>query len=128
MSQSNRAQWIITPILDFMQTMPAFVYLIPAILFFSLGIVPGVVATIIFSMPPTVRFTNLGIRQVDGDLIEAANSFGSSVWQRLFKVRLASTNLYSNFFKIHQFLLMTNLLSLHTPQHVCILLEQHLEF
>ncbi|HIS28459.1 MAG TPA: proline/glycine betaine ABC transporter permease [Candidatus Avamphibacillus intestinigallinarum] len=88
MSQSNRAQWIITPILDFMQTMPAFVYLIPAILFFSLGIVPGVVATIIFSMPPTVRFTNLGIRQVDGDLIEAANSFGSSVWQRLFKVQL----------------------------------------
>src|SRR5699024_6125632 len=75
MSQSNRAQWIITAVLDFMQTMPAFVYFVPAILFFSLGIVSGVVATIIFSMPPTVRFTNLGIRQVDGDLIEAANPF-----------------------------------------------------
>ena len=67
---------------------PAFVYLIPAVVFFSLGVVPGVIATIIFSMPPTVRFTNLGIRQVDEDLIEAANSFGSSTGQRLMKVQL----------------------------------------
>lgn len=88
MSQKAKAQTIITPILDFMQTMPAFVYLIPAVVFFSLGVVPGVIATIIFSMPPTVRFTNLGIRQVDADLIEAADSFGSSTMQRLMKVQL----------------------------------------
>lgn len=88
MSQKNPAQAIITPILDFMQTMPAFVYLIPAVVFFSLGMVPGVVATIIFSMPPTVRLTNLGIRQVDLELIEASNAFGSSTGQRLSKVQI----------------------------------------
>ncbi|WP_066186934.1 MULTISPECIES: ABC transporter permease [Gracilibacillus] len=88
MSQKSLVQSIITPILDFMQTMPAFVYLIPAVVFFSLGMVPGVVATIIFSMPPTVRMTNLGIRQVNGELIEAADAFGSTTWQRLGKVQL----------------------------------------
>lgn len=88
MSQKNPMQTIITPILDFMQTMPAFVYLIPAVVFFSLGMVPGVVATIIFSMPPTVRLTNLGIRQVDQELIEASNAFGSSTGQRLGKVQI----------------------------------------
>lgn len=88
MSQKNTVQTIVTPILDFMQTMPAFVYLIPAVVFFSLGVVPGVIATIIFAMPPTVRLTNLGIRQVDGELIEAANAFGATTSQRLFKVQL----------------------------------------
>src|SRR5699024_5369843 len=88
MSQKNIVQTIVTPILDFMQTMPAFVYLIPAVVFFSLGVVPGVIATIIFAMPPTVRLTNLGIRQVDGELIEAANAFGATTSQRLFKVQL----------------------------------------
>ncbi|TRM11840.1 proline/glycine betaine ABC transporter permease [Lentibacillus cibarius] len=88
MSQKASVQAIITPVLDFMQTMPAFVYLIPAVVFFSLGMVPGVVATIIFSMPPTVRLTNLGIRQVDQELIEASNAFGSSTGQRLTKVQI----------------------------------------
>lgn len=88
MSQKNTAQAIITPILDFMQTMPAFVYLIPAVVFFKLGVVPGVVSTVIFSMPPTVRLTNLGIRQVDAELVEAAEAFGSTTWQKLGKVQL----------------------------------------
>ncbi|WP_373895640.1 ABC transporter permease [Virgibacillus natechei] len=88
MSQKKTVETIITPILDFMQTMPAFVYLIPAVVFFSLGMVPGVVATIIFAMPPTIRLTNLGIRQVDEELIEASNAFGSSTGQRLGKVQI----------------------------------------
>lgn len=88
MSQKGAVQAVITPILDFMQTMPAFVYLIPSVVFFSLGMVPGVVATIIFSMPPTVRMANLGIRQVDAELIEAADAFGSTTGQRLSKVQI----------------------------------------
>lgn len=76
------------PILDFMQTMPAFVYLIPAVAFFGIGMVPGVIASVIFAMPPTIRMTNLGIRQVPADLIEAADSYGSTSWQKLFKVQL----------------------------------------
>ncbi|NMA79253.1 MAG: ABC transporter permease subunit, partial [Clostridiales bacterium] len=73
---------------DFMQTMPAFVYLIPAVLFFDLGKVPGVVATIIFAMPPIVRLTSLGIRQVPEDVIEASTAFGSTSRQMLFKVQI----------------------------------------
>src|SRR5690625_1346884 len=88
MSQNQSVQSIITPILDFMQTMPAFVYLIPAVIFFGIGIGPGVVATIIFAMPPTVRLTNLGIRQVDMELVEASNAFGSTTSQRLTKVQI----------------------------------------
>lgn len=88
MSQKRSVQSIITPILDFMQTMPAFVYLIPSIIFFGIGMTPGIVATIIFSMPPTVRLTNLGIRQVDKELIEASDAFGSTTAQRLGKVQL----------------------------------------
>lgn len=88
MSQKAMVQAIISPILDFMQTMPAFVYLIPSIIFFGLSVVPGIIATIIFSMPPAVRMTNLGIRQVDKELIEASNAFGSTTWQRLRKVQL----------------------------------------
>lgn len=79
---------IITPMLDFMQTMPAFVYLIPAVFFFGLGVVPGVIASVIFAVPPTIRLTNLGIRQVPGELTEAADSFGSTPAQKLFKVQL----------------------------------------
>mgnify|MGYP006281612945 CR=1 FL=1 len=78
----------VRPVLDFMQTMPAFVYLIPAVLFFQLGAVPGVVATVIFSMPPAVRLTNLGIRQVDKEVVEAARSFGATDKQLLLKVQL----------------------------------------
>jgi glycine betaine/proline transport system permease protein len=88
MSQSNRVQGVLTPILDFMQTMPAFVYLIPSILFFGIGLVPGIISSVIFAMPPTIRLTNLGIRQVPKDLIEAANAFGSTSQQKLFKVQL----------------------------------------
>ncbi|MFD1425984.1 ABC transporter permease [Kroppenstedtia sanguinis] len=79
---------ILSPVLDFMQTMPAFVYLIPAVFFFALGAVPGVIASVIFSMPPTIRLTTLGIRQVPEDLIEAADAFGSTSGQKLIKVQL----------------------------------------
>ncbi|HEM3622982.1 TPA: ABC transporter permease/substrate binding protein [Streptococcus suis] len=88
MAKSDRARSIINPILDFMQTMPAFVYLIPAVAFFGIGMVPGVFASVIFALPPTVRFTNLGIREIPEELIEAAESFGSTERQRLFKVEL----------------------------------------
>ena len=87
-AKSNRAQSVIKPILDFMQTMPAFVYLIPAVAFFGIGVVPGVFSSVIFALPPTVRMTDLGIRGVSTELIEAADSFGSSAWQKLIKVEL----------------------------------------
>ena len=88
MSKSTVAENIIKPILDFMQTMPGFVYLIPAVAFFGIGVVPGVFASVIFALPPTVRFTNLGIRQVPKELVEAADSYGSTGIQKLFKVEL----------------------------------------
>lgn len=88
MSKSKIAETILLPVLDFMQTMPAFVYLIPAVAFFSIGMVPGVFASLIFATPPTVRFTNLGIRQVSTELVEAAEAFGSTGVQRLFKLEL----------------------------------------
>ncbi|WP_284139492.1 MULTISPECIES: proline/glycine betaine ABC transporter permease [unclassified Virgibacillus] len=88
MSKSRIAEAIIKPILDFMQTMPAFVYLIPAVAFFGIGMVPGVFASLIFATPPTVRFTNLGIRQVSKELVEASEAFGSTGMQKLFKVEL----------------------------------------
>ncbi|MBP1933063.1 glycine betaine/proline transport system permease protein [Ammoniphilus resinae] len=87
-SQSERVRQVVIPILDFMQTMPAFVYLLPAIFFFSIGVVPGVVASVIFAMPPTIRLTILGIKQVPADLIEATEAFGSTTKQRLLKVQL----------------------------------------
>ncbi|MGB8712329.1 MAG: proline/glycine betaine ABC transporter permease [Onishia taeanensis] len=85
---SERLYRVIMPVLDFMQTMPAFVYLIPAIPFFGIGSVSAIFATVIFSMPPAIRFTTLGIRQVPKDLIEAADAFGSTPSQKLFKVQL----------------------------------------
>ena len=88
MAKSSKAEVVIKPILDFMQTLPAFVYLIPAVAFFGIGMVPGVLASVIFAMPPTVRMTNLGIRQVPEDLIEAADSFGSTSWQKLIGLQL----------------------------------------
>ncbi|PLR85760.1 glycine betaine ABC transporter substrate-binding protein [Bacillus sp. V33-4] len=87
-SQSDTAKQIVTPILDFMQTMPAFVYLIPSILFFGIGVVPGIIASVIFAVAPTIRLTNLGIREVPRDLIEATEAFGSTTSQRLLKVQL----------------------------------------
>lgn len=88
MSKNKVAEEIIKPVLDFMQTMPGFVYLIPAVAFFGIGVVPGVFASVIFALPPTVRFTNLGIRQVPKELVEAADSYGSTPSQKLFKVEL----------------------------------------
>ena len=88
MAKSEIANFVITPVLDFMQTMPAFVYLIPAVAFFGIGMVPGVFSAVIFALPPTVRFTNLGIRQVSDEMVEAAQSFGSTGSQQLFKVEL----------------------------------------
>ncbi|WP_135612177.1 proline/glycine betaine ABC transporter permease [Methanococcoides sp. AM1] len=79
---------VIKPILDLMQTMPSFVYLIPAVIFFGLGNVPGLVATIVFAMPPAIRLTNLGIRQVPKELTEVADAFGSTPLQKLVKVEL----------------------------------------
>ncbi|MDA5107595.1 ABC transporter permease [Brevibacillus thermoruber] len=87
-ARNDSVRNVVTPLLDFMQTMPAFVYLIPAIFFFGLGKVPGVIASVIFAMPPTIRLTNLGIRQVPKELIEASDAFGSTSWQKLFKVQL----------------------------------------
>jgi len=82
------AERMIRPVLDVMQTLPAFVYLIPAVLFFKLGPVPGVIATMIFSLPPAVRLTCLGIQQVPKEIREAALSFGSNPRQLLFKAEL----------------------------------------
>lgn len=87
-AKSDLVQSIVRPVLDFMQTMPAFVYLIPAVMFFGLGKVPGTIATIIFSMPPVVRLTNLGIRQVPKELVEAGQAFGCTPRQLLVKVQL----------------------------------------
>jgi glycine betaine/proline transport system permease protein len=88
LAKSDIVVMIFRPILDLMQTLPAFVYLIPAVAFFGIGMVPGVVASVIFAMPPTVRLTNLGIRQVSKEMIEAADAFGSTGIQKLVKVEL----------------------------------------
>jgi glycine betaine/proline transport system permease protein len=88
--RNDRAEAVIRPILDFMQTMPAFVYLIPAAMFFGLGRVPGVIATVIFAMPPVVRLTSLGIRQVNKEQVEAGIAFGCTPTQLLFKVQIPS--------------------------------------
>lgn len=88
LARSDRAMSTVRPILDAMQTTPAFVYLVPIVMLFGIGNVPGVVVTIIFALPPLIRLTNLGIRQVPSDLVEAARSFGASPRQLLFKVQL----------------------------------------
>lgn len=97
MSKSDRLQSIITPILDIMQTIPAFVYLIPVLLLLGIGKVPGLIAVCIYAIPPVVRLTNLGIRLVDKDVLEAADAFGASPSQKMFKVQLplALPNLFA---------------------------------
>lgn len=87
-SQNNTVERILRPILDFMQTLPSFVYLIPAVMFFGMGKVSALVATMIFAMPPAVRLTTLGIREVSGEMVEAARAFGSGRWQTLKDVQL----------------------------------------
>ncbi|QUX90943.1 ABC transporter permease [Marinomonas sp. A3A] len=88
MARSNRAQSIITPFLDIMQTMPAFVYLIPVVMLLGIGKIPGVIAVVIYAIPPVIRLTNLGIRLVPHETLEAATAFGATPTQRLFRVQL----------------------------------------
>lgn len=87
-ARSDRFAAVLRPVLDVMQTTPAFVYLVPVVMLFSIGTVAGVIATIIFALPPLIRLTNLGIRQVPDDVVEAAEAFGSSEREVLVKVRL----------------------------------------
>ena len=87
-ARSNLADSLMRPVLDGMQTMPSFVYLVPAILFFSIGLVPAMLATTVYAVPPAIRFTNLGIRQVSPEVLEAARSFGTTPMQLLFKVQI----------------------------------------
>ncbi|MFE7119667.1 ABC transporter permease/substrate binding protein [Streptomyces sp. NPDC057654] len=87
-ARNRTVSGVLRPVLDLMQTMPAFVYLIPGVMFFSIGPMPGLIATIIFSMPPGVRMTELGIRQVDGELVEAAEAFGTTPRDTLVRVQL----------------------------------------
>ena len=87
-ARNNRVSTVLRPVLDFMQTMPAFVYLLPAVILFRVGVVPGIVATIIFSMAPGVRFTELGIRQVDKEVVEAGHAFGATPRRILRQVQL----------------------------------------
>lgn len=88
MSRSDRLQRFGNAILDVMQTMPSFVYLIPVVMLLGIGKVPGVLAVVIYAIPPMIRLTNLGIRLVDRDVVEAADAFGSSSWQKLKNVQL----------------------------------------
>ncbi len=88
LASSDRAQNLLRPVLDAMQTTPAFVYLVPVVMLFGIGNAPGVIVTIVFALPPLVRLTNLGIRQVRPDLIEAARAYGASPWQMLTRVQL----------------------------------------
>jgi len=97
MSRSNRLQAGVTPILDIMQTIPSFVYLIPVVMLLGIGKVPGLIAVCIYALPPIVRLTNLGIRLADKEVLEAAESFGSSYRQKLFDVQipLALPNIFA---------------------------------
>ncbi|MBU0645137.1 MAG: proline/glycine betaine ABC transporter permease [Alphaproteobacteria bacterium] len=97
MSRSDRAQSLVTPILDVMQTIPSFVYLIPVVMLLGIGKVPGLIAVCIYAIPPIVRLTNLGIRLVDRDVMEAAEAFGASSREKLFGVQipLALPNIFA---------------------------------
>ena len=88
MARSNKIQAFVVPILDIMQTIPSFVYLIPVVMLLGIGKVPGLIAVCIYAIPPIVRLTNLGIRLVDKDVLEAADSFGANYWQKLFGVQI----------------------------------------
>jgi glycine betaine/proline transport system permease protein len=87
-ARSNKADSVLRPILDAMQTMPSFVYLVPAVMFFGIGDVPAIFATVIYAVPPAIRLTNLGIRQVSSEIVEAAMSFGTTPRQLLLKVQI----------------------------------------
>ena len=87
-ARRNRLRAVLMPMLDIMQTMPSFVYLIPVLMLFGLGKVPAIFATVIYSAPPLIRLTDLGIRQVNAEVMEAINAFGANRWQQLFGVQL----------------------------------------
>ena len=97
MSRYNRVQSAITPILDLMQTIPIFVYLLPVVMLLGIGRVPGLIAVCVYALPPIIRLTNLGIRLVDKEILEAADAFGSSYRQKLFSVQipLALPNIFA---------------------------------
>jgi glycine betaine/proline transport system permease protein len=88
MARSDKVQTLVVPILDVMQTIPSFVYLIPVVMLLGIGKVPGLIAVCIYAIPPVVRLTNLGIRLVSKDVLEAADSFGANYWQKLFGVQM----------------------------------------
>lgn len=88
MAKSRTVARVVEPVLDFMQTMPSFVYLLPALMLFGLGQVPAVIATVVYAVPPVVRLTNLGIRSVPVEVVEAGQAFGSTGWQLLLKVQM----------------------------------------
>ena len=88
MSGSDRARSAIAPILDIMQTMPSFVYLIPVVMLLGIGKIPGLIAVIIYAIPPMIRLTDLGIREVDKEVLEAADAFGANRMQKLFRVQI----------------------------------------
>lgn len=88
MASSNRIQRIVTPLLDIMQTMPAFVYLIPIVMLLGIGKIPGLIAVVVYAIPPVIRLTNLGIRLVDKEVLEASTAFGANRFQRLFGVQI----------------------------------------
>jgi glycine betaine/proline transport system permease protein len=88
MSRWDRLQKSVNPALDVMQTMPSFVYLIPVVMLLGIGRVAGMIAVVVYAIPPVIRFTNLGIRLVDKDVLEAADAFGSSMWQKMVRVQL----------------------------------------
>ena len=97
MARSDRVQTLITPVLDVMQTIPSFVYLIPVVMLLGIGKVPGLLAVCIYAVPPIVRLTNLGIRLVDKEVLEAADAFGANYRQKLFDVQvpLALPNIFA---------------------------------
>ena len=88
MARSDRLQAAVNPVLDVMQTLPSFVYLIPVVMIFGIGKVPGLIAVVVYAVPPMIRLTNLGIRLVARDVLEAADAFGASNWQKLFGVQI----------------------------------------
>jgi glycine betaine/proline transport system permease protein len=106
MAKSNKVQAAVSPVLDVMQTMPSFVYLIPVVMLLGIGKVAGLLAVIVYALPPVVRLTNLGIREVDADVLEAADSFGSNSWQKLTQVQLPLA-LPSIFAGINQTIMMS---------------------
>ena len=97
MSRSDRVQKILNPILDIMQTIPIFVYLLPVLMLLGIGKVPGLIAICVYAMPPIIRLTNLGIRLVDKDILEASNAFGANYKQRLLEIQipLALPNIFA---------------------------------